>query len=258
MNEEMRTRTFEELLINRVAKAFESMDNVNAEFFDEILDELEMLFKLKPDMYEQLLKWKQYHDSIFQQNLELAKQKVALLEDEIAQEITIKYYQTKIEWSYRKDLLETMLNILNEFKLIPFTNPEYAEIETIEPTSPEQPLEPEVPQTPSPPPPPPLPVQPPIQPAQAQPVPQEWEEIKSPVSPPVISSPTLKPTNAPPAYSQPPQQIIEQPDDDLVREARRLAREEEEIRRASEQPPSKPQPPSARPQKKGLNLFKRM
>lgn len=253
----MRTRTFEELLINRVAKAFESMDNVNAEFFDEILEELEMLFKLKPDMYEQLIKWKQYHESIFQQNLDLSKQKVSLLEDEIAQEITIKYYQTKIEWSYRKDLLETMLNILNEFKLIPFTNPEYAEIETIEPTQPEQPLEPEVPQPTSPPPPPPLPVQPPIQPV-VQPVQSEpVQEFKPIPQPPLINSPTLKPTNMPLPYNQPPQQIIEQPDDELVREAARLAREEEEIKRASEQPP-RPQPPSARPQKKGLNLFKRM
>ena len=242
MNEEMRTRTFEELLINRVAKAFESMDNVNAEFFDEILDELEMLFKLKSDMYEQLIKWKKYHESIFQQNLDLSKQKVALLEDEIAQDITIKYYQTKIEWSYRKDLLESMLNILNEFKLIPFTNPEYAEIETIEPIEPpEQPIEPKV--TP-PPPSPQLSAQPPIQAAE-------------PTEPTEISSPTIVPTNIPKAYSEPPQQIIEQPDDELVREAQRLAREEEEIRRASEQP--HPQRPSARPaQKKGLGLFKRM
>lgn len=258
MNEEMRTRTFEELLINRVAKAFESMDNVNAEFFDEILDELEMLFKLKPDMYEQLIKWKKYHESIFQQNLDLAKQKVSLLEDEIAQDITIKYYQTKSDWAFRKDLLETMLNILNEFKLIPFTNPEYAEIETIEPAEqPELPLEPEVTQQPPlPPPPPQLPVQPPIpmepveQLAQTQPPPV-------PVELPVISSPTIKPTNIPKPYSEPPQQIIEQPDDELVREANRLAREEDEIRKASEQPPQKP--PSARPaQKKGLGLFKRM
>ena len=116
MTEEMRTRTYEELLINRIAKAFESMDNVNAEFFDEILDETEMLFKLKPDMYEQLKKDKTYHESVYQQNMQMSKQKVLLLEDEIAQQITLKYYQTKIDWSYRKDLLETMINILNQFK----------------------------------------------------------------------------------------------------------------------------------------------
>jgi|GEM_PF-4678940 len=256
MNEEMRTRTFEELLINRVAKAFESMDNVNAEFFDEILDELVMLFKLKPDMYEQLIKWKQYHETIFQQNLDLAKQKVSLLEDEIAQEITIKYYQTKIEWSYRKDLLETMLNILNEFKLIPFSNPEYAEIEPIETVTSPEPIEPEVPTEPTSPLPPP-PAQPPIQPT--QPIQEEPVQEFTPIpQPPKINSPTIKPTNMPPPYNQPPQQIIQQPDDELVREASRLAREEEEIRKASEQPLSRPQPPSARPKKKGTGIFKRM
>lgn len=233
----MRTRTYEELLINRVAKAFESMDNVNAEFFDEILDELEMLFKLKPDMYEQLIKWKHYHDSVFQQNLDLARKKVSLLEDEIAQDVTMKYYQTKIDWSYRKDMLETMINILNEYKLIPFTNPEYAEIETVEelPES-EQPVEPE-----QKPPPPPPPVQPPIE-----------KPVEKPIEPPVISSPTLKPTNLPP--NQPPQQIVEETDDELAQEAERLAREEEEIKKLSEQEPLPPPPQK----KKGLGLFKKM
>lgn len=241
MNEEMRTRTYEELLINRVAKAFESMDNVNAEFFDEILDELVMLFKLKPDMYEQLQKWKQYHETVYQQNLELSKQKVLLLEDEIAQDITMKYYQTKIDWSYRKDMLETMINILNEYKLIPFTNPEYAEIEPIEPAEPPKSQEQEQPKQPPTPP-----------PQQEEPVPME--AVEEPYQPPV-QSPVMQPTNLPQHPSNPPQQLLE-PDDELQREAERLAREEEEIMKASMEPLQLQ--PQQQPKKKGLGLFKKM
>lgn len=232
MQEEIRTRTYEELLINRITKAFESMDNVNAEFFDEILDELEMLFKLKPDMYDQLMKWKKYHATIFQQNMELAKKKVSQLDDEIAQDITVKYYQTKIDWSYRKDMLETMINILNEYKMIPFTNPEYAEIESIETLPPE--TEPEIPEE--------LPPEPPIQPSIPNPIQQHPQ--------PIINSPTIRPTNIPSppkTYSQPSPQ-----DKAIMDEALRLEREETEIKRLSQRPPPPP------PQKKGLGLFKKI
>ena len=236
MTEEMRTRTYEELLINRIAKAFESMDNVNAEFFDEILDEIEMLFKLKPDMYEQLMIAKRAHESIYQQNMQMSKQKVSLLEDEIAQDITLKYYQTKIDWSYRKDLLESMINILNEFKLIPFTNPEYAEIEPIDEIKSPQPQEN---------------VQPPVPQQPLPPVPQPQPKQQVPYMPPVEPSPTVEPTNAPPELPK----IID--DFDLEQEAERLAREEEEIRKASQgQSQQQFQPPSAK--KKSLGLFKRM
>lgn len=223
----MRTRTYEELLINRITKAFESMDNVNAEFFDEILDELEMLFKLKPNMYEQLMKWKQYHESIFQQSMNLANKKVRTLEDEIAQDITLKYYQTKIDWSYRKDMLETMINILNEHKMIPFTNPDYAELDSFEQTLPDE------------------------EPQQAP------EEL--PPEPPIPQPPINKtsyqkqnyiPTNLPPKTQNIPPQQISTYEDALIKEAERLAKEEEEIKNLSEQKPSISN-------KKGFGLIKK-
>lgn len=231
----MRTRTYEELLINRITKAFESMDNVNAEFFDEIIEELEMLFKLKPDMYEMLMEWKKYHNSRFQENIDLAKKKVSQLEDEIAQEITIKYYQTKIEWSYRKDMLETMINILNEYKLIPFTNPEYAEIESIESAPPES--QPEPPQEPEE-----IPPEPPIPPPIQRP---QKVEIRS----------QSTPTNI--LLNQKPPQKISYEEQKIQEEANRLAREEEEIKKLTQQPQPKtpPQKPSL---KKGFGLIKRM
>lgn len=246
----MRTRTYEELLINRVAKAFESMDNVNAEFFDEILDELVMLFKLKEDMYEQLVKWKEYHETIFQQNLDLARKKVSLLEDEIAQEVTIKYYQTKIDWSYRKDMLESMINIMNEYKLIPFTNPDYASIESVDTDyippeiEPEQSEEqpPATPQTQ------PAPTIPPVT-QQAAPPAQTKPKKYVPPSPPTLPKPLYQ-TN--PQQYQPSNEPVEfKPvDSELKQYTQQLQQEEQQIKQMNQQP--------TKPQKKGFSLFKKM
>jgi len=217
--EDIKTKTYEELLIGRIAKAFEAMDNTNQDFFDEIVDELEMLFKLKPEMFAQLLEWKKYHQSIAEQSFRLAAQKVGMLEgDEIAQRITQEYYRNHIEWSYRKDMLESMMNILNAFKMIPFSVPEYAEIESNEEVT------------------------------MSQPEPAPVEEPAPPVvQKPTIHSPTLKPTNFP-QKRQPTSQ-----EQEILREEARAKAEAEEIRRMAAIPQSRPTP---QPPKKKFGIFK--
>jgi len=229
--EDIKTKTYEELLIGRISKAFEAMDNTNQDFFDEIIDEIEMLFKLKPEMFEQLLQWKRYHQGVAEQAFRLASQKISMLEgDDIAQRITKQYYTTHIEWSYRKDMLESMINILNAFKMIPFSIPDYAEIESGEEVTLQEPEpEPTVEEPPLTPPPAPAPVQ---------------------RAPAVISSPTVKPTNIPkPAPRQPTPEDVE---------IARAKAEAEEIKRMAQLPkqqaPIRPAPPA--PKKRFGGLFK--
>lgn len=229
--EDIKTKTYEELLIGRISKAFEAMDNTNQDFFDEIIDEIEMLFKLKPEMWEQLLQWKKYHQSIAEQSFQLAHRKVALLEgDDIAQRITGKHYNTYIEWSYRKDVLESMINILNAFKMIPFSIPDYAEIESGEEVTLAEPTpepEPTIEEPPAP---------------SLPPLPQRPAEIHSP---------TYIPTNIP--KPTPRQQS---PEDAEIARARAEADEIKrmaQIPRAQTSTPVRPMPPSP---KKKFSLFK--
>jgi len=236
--EEIKTKTYEELLIGRISKAFEAMDNSNQDFFDEIVDELEMLFKLKPEMYEQLLGWKKYHQSIAEQSFRLARQKVSMLEgDDIAQRITNEYYQNHIEWSYRKDILESMINVLNAFKMIPFSIPDYAVIESEasieqqpqpepEPVIEEQPLPPPTPQ------------------------PQVQRQVQRPAP---IHSPTLKPTNIP---RQQPQRQPTPQEQEILREEARAKAEAEEIKRMAMQPQSQTRPVPQPPKKGKFGIFK--
>jgi hypothetical protein len=225
--EDIKTKTYEELLIGRISKAFEAMDNTNQDFFDEIIDEIEMLFKLKPEMYSQLLEWKKYHQGVAEQAFRLAAQKIGMLEgDDIAQRITKQYYTNHIEWSYRKDMLESMINILNAFKMIPFSIPDYAEIESGEEAT--------------------------IESAPPEPEPTIEEEPPMPQiqRPAEIHSPTYKPTNVP----KPQQRQVTAEDVEIAR----AKAEAKEIERMAQLPknqtPVKPAPP---PKKRfGGGLFK--
>ena len=222
--EDIKTKTYEELLIGRISKAFEAMDNTNQDFFDEIIDEVEMLFKLKPEMYAQLLEWKKYHQGVAEQAFRLAGQKIGMLEgDDIAQRITKQYYTNHIEWSYRKDMLESMINILNAFKMIPFSIPDYAEIESGEEATIESAPEPE----------------PTIEEPPLPPMPQRPAEIHSP---------TLKSTNI-------PRQRIPTPEDVEIARAKAEAKEIERMAQLpKQQTPVRPAPP---PKKRfGGGLFK--
>jgi hypothetical protein len=174
-------------------------------------------------MYAQLLEWKKYHQGVAEQAFRLAGQKIGMLEgDDIAQRITKQYYTNHIEWSYRKDMLESMINILNAFKMIPFSIPDYAEIESGEEATIESAPEPE----------------PTI----------EEPPLPTLTPPPAIHSPTLKPTNI-------PRQRIPTSEDVEIARAKAEAKEIERMAQLPKnQTPVRPAPP---PKKRfGGGLFK--
>jgi len=225
MNEDVRTRTYEELLMNRITRCFEAMDIENERLFDELLEEIEMLFKLVPQLYNDLQRAKQIYQSATDQAYQLSAQKIAMLTDDYNKEIRRTRDTTVIEWSFRKDMLEAVMNILNQNQMIPFTNPIYAEIETqpIEPAEPEKEVVP-----PSQPSQLPAPTQPPAPVPVPEPAPapiQNPTPVKAnPITPPVQQRQNIKPSNPPPTLDDVEAEVTRR-----VAEARRMEAEAEDL-----------------------------
>jgi len=203
MQEDVRTRTYEELLMNRITRCFEAMDIENDRLFDELLEEIEMLFKLVPQLYNDLQRAKQVYQTATDRSYKASAQAVAMLTDDYNKEIRRTRDATVIEWSFRKDMLEAIMNILNQNQMIPFTNPIYAEIEA-RPIEQQEPEEEVVP--------PPQPSQPPVQkPVQATPVQQRQN---------------IRPSNTPPTLDDVEAEVTRR-----VAEARRMQQEAEDLAR---------------------------
>lgn len=145
MVERANIRTYEELVMNRISKAFDSMDAGSAEVFDEIIDEIEMLLKLVPELYEQFEQAKVGHDALATQAFAESAKKIAALDDPYVRDFKETKDTATISWDYRKDMLESIINILGQNSMIPFASPVYSTIETIPEAG--QGVPPEVPQT---------------------------------------------------------------------------------------------------------------
>jgi len=124
--DEIRTakvRTYEELVMERISKAFIAKDDGDDYLFDEILDEIEMLFKLRTDIFPVFSKMKREMDVLVKQNIQKVSMETATINDEILKELYKTQKEAIIKWEYRSDMLENILNILNEFQMVPYTNP---------------------------------------------------------------------------------------------------------------------------------------
>jgi len=124
--DEMRTakvRTYEELVMERISKAFIAKDEGDDYLFDEILDEVEMIFKLRPDIFPVFSKMKNELDVLVKQNIQKVELESSTINDEILKELYKTQKQAIIKWEYRSDMLENILNILNENQMIPYNNP---------------------------------------------------------------------------------------------------------------------------------------
>jgi len=124
--EEIKTskvRTYEELLMDRISKAFIAKDEGDDYLFDEILDEVEMLFKLRPDVYPDFSNVKKRLEILVKQNLQKVNMEIATINDEILKELYKSQKTAIIKWEYRSDMLENILHILNNYQMIPYSNP---------------------------------------------------------------------------------------------------------------------------------------
>lgn len=129
---DLRIRTYEELVWDKIVKMSTAKETGNEYLFDELLDEIEMLFKLMPEIYAAFKPEKDELDKALQNNLKQAKNYTATIVDEITKEVITKQKQAVLAWEYRSDMLEMIFNLVNSFQMIPFTNPELSELASIE------------------------------------------------------------------------------------------------------------------------------
>lgn len=197
---DLKIRTYEELLWDKVVKMSQAKEEGNDYFFDELLDETEMLLKLVPEMNKVFSENKDAFDSLVSENLQELSKMLSSIEDDITRELINTQKKALIKWEYRSDMLEMLLNLLNYFQMIPFATLNVADMmETVEDVSEPEPEE----ETEDVPPPPAPPQQ--IQQPAPQPVEQEQQpptQIKEPpkqqsLIQPSPTKPKPKPENYP-------------------------------------------------------------
>lgn len=133
-------KTMETLLMRRLEKVFEAMDVEDGALFDEITDEMEMLLKLKPQIYNEIVLSK---EQLINEMTEATNQVSELAEkarDEIQKRRFLSSELYAIEWEYRKDYLEVIIEIMGKYQMIPYLEPEVTEMQSqyTFPTSDEQ------------------------------------------------------------------------------------------------------------------------
>lgn len=121
--ENMDIRTYEELIWNKIVKMTEAKEVGNEFLFDELLDEMEILFKLVPEIYEIFNGRKSQLDGLVRENMQEIKKITSGMQDEISKDILTGQRKAIIQWEYRSDVLDMIFQLLNEFQMIPFQNP---------------------------------------------------------------------------------------------------------------------------------------
>jgi len=126
--------TYEGIVMDRFFKAFYAKDTDNETLFDSIMDEIEMLFKLVPELYNSYKSEKQKLDEYLAKALDKVAEDVSSINDEILKKAYKKHKEYEILWDYRSDLLEMMLNKFNDYGLLPYAKIHMkAEVVTEEP-----------------------------------------------------------------------------------------------------------------------------
>lgn len=123
-------RTFEELLIERINKTLTALDNESFEQFDHIMENTEILLKIKKGLYDIYMKWKNYYGRQLQLAYEEIGSKVSGIDDPYTKKMQKDRNEAIAEWGYRLDLLQKLISLLNDYNLVPFGTPEYAEIQS--------------------------------------------------------------------------------------------------------------------------------
>ena len=126
--------TYEGIVMDRFFKAFYAKDVDNELLFDSIMDEIEMLFKLVPELYNSYKSEKQKLDEYLAKALDKITTDAGGINDEILKNVYTAQKQNEILWDYRSDLLEMMLNKFNDYGLLPYAKIQMkAEVVTEEP-----------------------------------------------------------------------------------------------------------------------------
>ena len=127
-------RTFEELLIERINKLLTALDGESSDQFDRILEHTEVLLKVKGNLYNLYIKWKEFYGQQLLLAYQRTEGKVAQIDDPYNKKLLKERNDGISEWGYRLDLLEKLVSLLNDYNLVPFGTPEYAEVQSESPS----------------------------------------------------------------------------------------------------------------------------
>lgn len=125
--------SMERLLTRRIEKLFDAMDDGNNNLFDEITDEIEMLIKLVPPIYNELMEEKQKLIEDMKQAVASMAEVSNLARDDIYRQRFLVGETNGIEWDFRKDYMQVIFDIMGKYQLIPFETPIIGQMEMIEP-----------------------------------------------------------------------------------------------------------------------------
>ena len=121
--EETKIRNYEELLWDKVVKMSQAKEQGNDYFFDELLDETEMLIGLVPEIQARYSQQKAGFEKDLNENIQVLKNTLTAIGDDITKDLLSTQKQAILKWEYRSDMLEMIFKLLNEFQMIPFASP---------------------------------------------------------------------------------------------------------------------------------------
>lgn len=128
---EVGINTVEELLMDRIVKAIDAKDVEDGRMFDEIIESLEMIMKLKPPLYNELMIYKA---ELIEQTRQVMAQVEALASNarnQIQRRVFLEGEAASVEWDARKDYFEKIIEIMGNNQLIPISIQEPALIEPV-------------------------------------------------------------------------------------------------------------------------------
>jgi len=120
--------TYEDLLMDSIYHMRLAKRTGEEYIFDELLDEIEMLFGLVPELHQAYQPIKQHLEQLANQNMEEIQNEAATIEDDILKRLFKSQKTAMVKWDYRTDMLDAILNLMNDYQLVPFKNPYVSEL----------------------------------------------------------------------------------------------------------------------------------
>lgn len=120
--------TYEDLLMDSIYHMRLAKRTGEEYVFDELLDEIEMLFGLVPELHQAYQPIKQHLEQLANQNMKEILNEAATIEDDILKDLFKAQKTAMVKWDYRTDMLDAILNLMNDYQLVPFKNPYVSEL----------------------------------------------------------------------------------------------------------------------------------
>lgn len=128
---DVNTATFEQLLMKRIERAIDAKDVGNGPIFDEVIESLEMLLKLRPNIYNELMVFKA---QLIEQTTQVMQQVEAFANNarnQIQRKVFYEGEAASVEWDARKDYFDKIIEVMGNNQLIPMQVQEPATIESV-------------------------------------------------------------------------------------------------------------------------------